>query len=224
MKPKETQAAGVKRYYFGNSPRAVAAFVCYIANGTEQRARELLEHELERSGFGRRDRDLATELAYGMLRRRGTLDHILGHFSRLPLRKVQPRILEILRLGAYQLLFLDKVPASAAVNEAVKIAKRVGSAGAVGFVNGCLRSLSGAITGKGGGPGSDPRAALPLGDGRSASSTAPCCPSRRGWRTTSPRPGRIRCGSSAAGWRDTARRRPGGSARPTMPSAASSCA
>jgi 16S rRNA (cytosine967-C5)-methyltransferase len=108
---------------------------------------------------------LATELAYGMLRRRGTLDHILGHFSRLPLRKVQPRILEILRLGAYQLLFLDKVPASAAVNEAVKIAKRVGSAGGVGFVNACLRSLSGAITGKGSGPGSDPRAALPLGDG-----------------------------------------------------------
>ncbi len=63
---------GMESCFFGRSPRAVATFVCHIVNGTDQRAKDLLEHELQRSGFDRRDRDLATELAYGMLRRRGT--------------------------------------------------------------------------------------------------------------------------------------------------------
>jgi len=155
----------MKRFFFGTGPRAVATFVCHVVNSTGQRVKDLLEHELDRSGFDRRDSDLATELAYGMVRRRGTLDHILASFSRLPLRKVQPRVLEILRLGAYQLLFLDKVPAAAAVNEAVAIAKRVSSKGAVRFVNACLRALGRAIVGKRDEPGPDPRAALPLGDG-----------------------------------------------------------
>jgi 16S rRNA (cytosine967-C5)-methyltransferase len=155
----------VKRYHFGKDPRGVAAFVCYLVNGTGQRAKDLLEGELDRSGFPRRDRDLTTELAYGMLRRRGTLDHVLAACSTVPLRKVQPHVLEILRLGAYQLLFLDKIPASAAVNESVRIAKQVSSAGAAGFVNACLRSLARTIMGKGEQAGDDPRRALPLGDG-----------------------------------------------------------
>lgn len=155
----------MERVYFGSSPRAVATFVCYVVNGTEQRARELLEHELERSQFDRRDRDLTTELVYGVLRRRGTLDCVLERFSRRPLRKVQPRVLEILRVGAYQLLFLDKVPAPAAVNEAAETAKRVSSRGAVGFVNGCLRSLHRAIAAKGEDAGRDPRRAVPVAAG-----------------------------------------------------------
>ena len=155
----------MKRFFFGTGPRAVATFVCYIVNGSDQRAKDLLEHELERSKFDRRDSDLVTELVYGTLRRRGTLDCVLAAFSRLPLKKIQPRVLEILRLGAYQLLFLDKVPAPAAVNEAAGTARRVSSAGAVGFVNGCLRSLARAIVAKGGEPGGDPRCAIPLGEG-----------------------------------------------------------
>ncbi len=155
----------MERVYFGNSPRAVATFVCYVVNRTEQRAKELLEHELERSRFERRDRDLATELVYGVLRRRGTLDHLIAQFSNRPLHKVQPRVLEVLRVGAYQLLFLDKVPAPAAVNEAAEAAKRVSSQGAVGFVNGCLRSLHRAIVAKGGEAGSDPRRAVPMAAG-----------------------------------------------------------
>jgi len=154
----------MKRYLFGASPRAVATFICYVVNGSDQRAKDLLDHELERGAFERRDRDLATELVYGMLRRRGTLDHILAEFSRIPLKKIQPRVLEILRLGAYQLVFLDKVPAPAAVNEAVEIARRVSSEGAVGFVNASLRSLSKAIVRKGAESG-DPRHSVPIGDG-----------------------------------------------------------
>ncbi|HPD16626.1 MAG TPA: 16S rRNA (cytosine(967)-C(5))-methyltransferase RsmB [Planctomycetota bacterium] len=155
----------MKRYFFGSSPRAVATFVCYVVNGSDQRARELLEHELERSQFDRRDRDLATELVYGAVRRRGTLDHLLARVSSIPLRKIQPRVLEILRIGAYQLLFLDKVPASAAVNEAVTIARRVATPKGAGFVNACLRTLARAIVAKRGEQGSDPRCAVPVGEG-----------------------------------------------------------
>jgi 16S rRNA (cytosine967-C5)-methyltransferase len=155
----------MRRYYFGKDPRAIATFVCFAVNSTEQRAKDLLDHELERTGFSRRDRDLTTELVYGMLRRRGTLDCVIDAVSDLPLRKIQPRVLDVLRCGAYQLLFLDKVPPRAAVNEAVRIAKRVSSKGAAGFVNACLRALSRDIVGKTEEPGDHPRRALPLGDG-----------------------------------------------------------
>ncbi|NQT88606.1 16S rRNA (cytosine(967)-C(5))-methyltransferase RsmB [bacterium] len=154
----------MKRFYFGRGPRAVATFVCHIVNGANQRAKGLLEGEFEKSDFDRRDRDLVTELVYGTLRRRGTLDAVIARFSRLPLKKVQPRVIEILRIGAYQLLFFDKVPASAAVNEAVKAAKRVCSRGGIRFVNACLRSIARSIQGKGEDPGADPRRAVPLGE------------------------------------------------------------
>ena len=75
----------MKRYYFGKGPRAVATWACYVVNDGDQRARELLDRELERSGFDRRDRDLTTELVYGTLRRRGTLDRLVAAFSRVPL-------------------------------------------------------------------------------------------------------------------------------------------
>ena len=171
----------MEKVFFGRSPRAVATFVCYVANGTDRRVKDLLERELERSGFERRDRDLATELAYGMLRRRGTLDHLLARFSRIPLKKLQPRVLEVLRLGAYQLLFLDKVPAPAAVHEAVEIAKRVTSPGAVGFVNACLRALLRAIVSRASGPGDDPRKALPVGEDAWCIFGEPVLPEPRRW-------------------------------------------
>ncbi|MFP4055605.1 MAG: transcription antitermination factor NusB [Candidatus Brocadiia bacterium] len=155
----------MKRYPFGRGPRAVAAYVAYVVNTGDQRVKDLLEQVLERSDFDRRDRDLATELAYGMVRRRGTLDCVVDCFSRLGRKKIQPRVLEILRLGVYQLVFLDKVPASAAVNEAVRIAKRVASKGAVGFVNACLRAVARTIRGTAEAPGPDPRRAVPLGGG-----------------------------------------------------------
>ncbi len=155
----------MKRYFFGRGPRAIAAFVCYIVNGTRQRAKNLLDRELERSRLSRRDRDLATELVFGCLRRRGTLDQVLGAFSRRPVRRIQSRLLEVLRLGAYQLLFLDKVPPAAAVNEAARCAGRVSSKAGVGFVNACLRALAKAIRGKDDRPPDDPRTAIPLGDG-----------------------------------------------------------
>jgi len=93
-------------------------------------------------GLDPRDRGLLTELVYGVLRQRGRLDFALSRHCRLPLAKVEPRVLNLLRLGAYQLLLLERVPDSAAVNETVETARRAGLDRATGFINGVLRGLA----------------------------------------------------------------------------------
>lgn len=87
------------------------------------------------------ERRLAHELTQGVTRRRATLDWYLGKLLRDPIAKLTPPIRNILRLGAYQLLFLERVPAAAAVNESVKLAHQYGHAGVAKLVNGVLRSL-----------------------------------------------------------------------------------
>jgi 16S rRNA (cytosine967-C5)-methyltransferase len=89
-------------------------------------ARDLLDAALQGRDLDPRDRDLAREIAYGTLRRLVTIDHVLSHRSKLRLRNLEPRVRSALRAGAYQLLFLDRVPASAAVHEAVGGARQAG--------------------------------------------------------------------------------------------------
>lgn len=107
----------------------------------------VLDTELTRSGFDARDKALVTELVYGVVRWQKTLDWYLEQVCHKPLRKTHPLLRQILRLGGYQLLFLDKVPASAAINESVKLAgKHSKPTGlpppkAKGFVNATLRAL-----------------------------------------------------------------------------------
>jgi len=93
-------------------------------------------------GIDPRDRGLLTELVYGVLRQRGRLDFALSRHCRQSLAKVEPRVLNLLRLGAYQLLLLERVPDSAAVNETVETARRAGLDRATGFINGVLRGLA----------------------------------------------------------------------------------
>lgn len=88
-----------------------------------------------------RDRALVTALVYGVTDKRLTLDYIITRHSKLKLKKISKYIRVILRMGIYQLKFADKIPASAAVNESVKLAKRYGHASSAGFVNGVLRSV-----------------------------------------------------------------------------------
>ena len=88
-----------------------------------------------------RDAALAMELAAGTLKRRGTLDAVLERCSTHPLKKVSAGALAALRMGAYQLLYLDRVPAHAAVGESVALTGREG-AGTRGFVNAVLRRVS----------------------------------------------------------------------------------
>jgi 16S rRNA (cytosine967-C5)-methyltransferase len=88
------------------------------------------------------DRRLTQEVAYGVLRLRGRLDHLLGRLVRGGIETLEPQVLDILRIGAYQLLELDRVPAYAAVSEAVETARRVGRGRAGGLINAVLRRLS----------------------------------------------------------------------------------
>jgi 16S rRNA (cytosine967-C5)-methyltransferase len=88
-----------------------------------------------------RDRALASELVYGVLRLQGRLDYALKGFCRQPLAKVESAVVDLLRLGAYQLLQLDRVPPHAAVHATVELAKASGLHRATGFINGILRSI-----------------------------------------------------------------------------------
>ncbi len=89
-----------------------------------------------------RDRALATDLVTGTLRWQRQLDHLIAHFSKRPIAKLDVEVLQILRLGAYQLLHLDRVPAAAAVNDAVAMTRRARKTSAAGLVNAVLRAIS----------------------------------------------------------------------------------
>ena len=89
-----------------------------------------------------RDRALVSEIATGVQRWRGALDHLIRQAAARPLRRLDPEVLEILRLSAYQLLYLTRVPASAAVDDAVNLTKKMGKRSASGLVNAVLRALS----------------------------------------------------------------------------------
>jgi 16S rRNA (cytosine967-C5)-methyltransferase len=89
-----------------------------------------------------RDRALAAEIASGVQRRRAALDHLIAQFSKRAIDRLDPEVVEILRLSAYQLLHLTRVPASAVVDDAVNLAGRVGKRSASGFVNAVLRTIS----------------------------------------------------------------------------------
>jgi 16S rRNA (cytosine967-C5)-methyltransferase len=89
-----------------------------------------------------RDRALAAEIASGVQRWRAALDHVIAAMAKRPLARLDAEVVEILRLSAYQLLHLSRVPASAVVDDAVNLARRAGKASATSFVNAVLRQLS----------------------------------------------------------------------------------
>jgi len=109
----------------------------------EQRAYSnlLLNQTLQRAALSRADAALATELVYGTIGRRNTLDYYLTRFVAKGLHKLEPWVRCLLRLSLYQLVYLQRIPDHAAVSEAVHIAKRRGHAGISGMVNGVLRSV-----------------------------------------------------------------------------------
>ncbi len=97
---------------------------------------------LASAGFNEADSAFVSALVYGVLERSYTIDYQLSLNLKQPLKKLKPQVLTVLRLGAYQLLFMDKVPESAAVNESVKLAKSNGCAFAGSLVNAVLRNIS----------------------------------------------------------------------------------
>ncbi|MHB9057996.1 MAG: 16S rRNA (cytosine(967)-C(5))-methyltransferase RsmB, partial [Bacillota bacterium] len=123
-------------------PREAALEALLRVDGEGATPQSALEAQWAGTETPKRDRALATELVYGSLRRRNALDWVLAKVATRPLAEVQPRLLWVLRLGAYQLLFLDRIPAHAAVDEAVRQASVGGHKGITGFVNGVLRNLA----------------------------------------------------------------------------------
>lgn len=101
-----------------------------------------LDASLENESFSPVEKSFISALVYGVTERTLTLDYQLSRYLSQPLKKLKPQVLVILRMGAYQLLFMDKIPVSAAVNESVKLAKNNGCAFASGLVNAVLRKIS----------------------------------------------------------------------------------
>jgi 16S rRNA (cytosine967-C5)-methyltransferase len=89
-----------------------------------------------------RDRAFAMQIAYGTVQRARTLDHAIETLGRRPVRKLDPPVRAALRIGAYQLAYMDGVPAHAAVDESVELVRRAGLERAVAFTNAVLRRLS----------------------------------------------------------------------------------
>ncbi|WP_078554766.1 16S rRNA (cytosine(967)-C(5))-methyltransferase RsmB [Bacillus alkalicellulosilyticus] len=101
----------------------------------------LLNQTIKASGLDQRDVALLTELVYGTVQRRDSLDFYLTPFIKKGVKKLEPWVLVLLRLSLYQVVYLDKVPERAIVHEAVNIAKKRGHQGISGMVNGVLRSI-----------------------------------------------------------------------------------
>ena len=102
----------------------------------------VLKQYIARDSLDRRDAALASQLCYGVLQNRALLEYELSQVLSCKFKDLQPVVADILLLGAYQVLLLERVPDSAAVNEAVEQCKTYGNRRAAGLVNGVLRSLS----------------------------------------------------------------------------------
>lgn len=129
-----------------------ASLAALIAADREDRF--ISEHiEQRREGFDARDRHLLQELAYGTTRHRGTIDHLLKPYLKVAMRRQRPVVRWALRLAAYQLVYLDRIPAHAAVHHTLEAAKALeqestsdpdlrASTRDVGFLNAVLRRLA----------------------------------------------------------------------------------
>jgi 16S rRNA (cytosine967-C5)-methyltransferase len=127
-------------------PRKTARFVAIETLCRLQRIQQpvtlLFEKLVEECSLIASDRHLALNLIYGVLRQRQYLDNCLGIFSRHPLKKIHPFVHQALAVGLYQIVFLDRIPESAAVNETVNAMKIVRLPERLqGFVNGVLREI-----------------------------------------------------------------------------------
>ena len=99
-----------------------------------------LKKTLSAAKLSQSDAGLVTVLVYGILQRDITLEYVIEQYSSIKIKKISKYILIILKIGLYQILYMDKIPESAAVDECVKLAKKYGFKSS-GFVNGVLRSF-----------------------------------------------------------------------------------
>lgn len=158
MRPPAPRFAGRR-----HGPRSLALEVLAECRQGDAFAQDILDRGLESSGLAPADRRLATQLVYGVLRRRATLDALLRPVVARAPHQVEPWLRDVLRIGALQLVLLGQIPRHAAVHETVELAAAFGRPRAKGFVNGVLRALDGLVTNeRAPGPSAD---AVPITDG-----------------------------------------------------------
>ncbi len=124
------------------SPSRAAAFEILLRVQREDAYASELLHSSQYAPLSPSDHALAMELVMGVLRWRSQLDQKIVAHSAQPLEKLDPEVLTSLRLAAYQLNFLNRIPSRAAVNESVELIKRARKRSAVSFVNAVLRKLA----------------------------------------------------------------------------------
>ncbi len=103
---------------------------------------QFVKNQLPGFALEGKDAALAARLLYGVLQNQQLIDFYLAQYSKIKLNKIAPQVLDVLRLGVYQIAFLDKIPAWAAVNESVNLARKKGGQRAAAFVNGLLRAVA----------------------------------------------------------------------------------
>jgi 16S rRNA (cytosine967-C5)-methyltransferase len=138
----EQEPASGEREPPATSARGLAARVVYRVLTQQAFVSETLDRELGRSDLDERDRGLATELSYGVIRLQRPLAERLDALSKRGAATTDPLARSHLLVGAYQLLALDRVPAFAAINEAVEALRRARGARVAGFANAILRRLA----------------------------------------------------------------------------------
>lgn len=120
--------------------RLSATKIIYDVTANGAYSNVALAQMLRQEKFSDLDRKFCTELVYGTIKAGASLDWKISKYLNRPLAKVDKKILAVLRVGMYQIFFLDRVPNSAAVNESVELSKKFCGLGASKFVNGVLRS------------------------------------------------------------------------------------
>ena len=125
-----------------SNPRSVALNLLLKIEEDKAYSNLALANAIRENRLGGVDAAFVSALVYGVLERQLTLDYIIKQYSKIPLRKIEIKTKLILRMGILQLLFMDKVPESAAVNESVNLAKKNRLQKSAGFINGILRSIT----------------------------------------------------------------------------------
>jgi len=123
------------------NPRKIAADIVYNVVKKNYTLNTGLEHMRDNADLTSLDIRFISELSSGVLRKLEYIDFLIGKSSDIKINKISPFVLSVLRTGAYQILFMDRIPNSAAVNESVKLIKKSSNNRLSGFVNAVLRSI-----------------------------------------------------------------------------------
>lgn len=102
----------------------------------------VIKKHLDNSELSEKDKSFITEVTYGTIRKKITIDYIIEIHSKVKLKKVSPWILNLMRIAVYQMIFMDRVPDFAACGESIKLGRKYGHQAAVNYMNGVLRAIS----------------------------------------------------------------------------------